>query len=169
MIYGQIWVHLRLVRRSKNSWMGKIPVLQSELGLRHVCERETGTKILRERWQTSKRDRECKNLYCRKWSSTKRNRWCVSSKKGTSFKNSRSSDKGPGAEVPKLFLALGTSFVEDNFHGWRVMVFRMTQAHHMFHALYSYYCYISSTSHHQALDLGGGWGALRSNTAIHVL
>ena len=55
------------------------------------------------------------------------------------------------------FLAPGTGFVEDNFHGTgRVRHgFRMVQVHYIYCALYFYYYNISSTSDHQALDPGG--------------
>ena len=75
--------------------------------------------------------------------------------------------KDLGAEVPKPF------GIRDQFHGRQFFPqmkddgFRMTQAHYMFQALYFYYCYISSTSYYQALDLGG-WGALPDNTTIHI-
>ena len=57
-----------------------------------------------------------------------------------------------------IFLAPGTSFVEDNCSvdwGWGDG-FRMIQAHNIYCALYSYYYCISSTSDHQALDPRGG-------------
>ena len=57
-----------------------------------------------------------------------------------------------------IFLAPGTSFVEDNCSvdwGWGDG-FRMIQAPYIYCALYFYYYYISSTADHQALDLGGG-------------
>ena len=38
--------------------------------------------------------------------------------------------------------------------------FRMIQAHYVYCALYFYYYCISSTSDHQALDPGEGWGCL---------
>ena len=54
--------------------------------------------------------------------------------------------------------------MEDDFSKDRVGVcggvgFRMIQAHYTDCALYSSYCYISSTSDHQALD-PRGWRAL---------
>ena len=59
-------------------------------------------------------------------------------------------------------MAPGTSFVQENFStdGLGDGV-RMIQVHHIYCALYLYYEYISSTSDHQALDLGG-WGPLES-------
>ena len=60
------------------------------------------------------------------------------------------------------FLASGTDFVEDSFSTDQGGVgggLGMIQAHCISCALYCYYCYISSTSDHQALD-SGGWGPL---------
>ena len=60
------------------------------------------------------------------------------------------------------FLALGTSFLEDNFssdQAWGGDCFRMLQVHYIYCALYFYNYIISSTSDHQALD-SGGWGPL---------
>ena len=58
------------------------------------------------------------------------------------------------------FLALGTSFVEDDFStDWGGGGFGMVQAPYTYCALYFYYHYISSTSDHQASD-PGGWGPL---------
>ena len=46
--------------------------------------------------------------------------------------------------------------------------FRMIQGHYIYSALYFYYCYISSTPDHQALD-PGGWGPLPDITNQVVL
>ena len=59
------------------------------------------------------------------------------------------------------FLAPGTGFLDDNAStdwGWGCG-FRMIQVHYIYCALYFYY-YTSSTSDHQALEVGdpGGWG-----------
>ena len=57
-----------------------------------------------------------------------------------------------------ICLAPGTSLMEDNFSmDWERKgdVFGMIQGHYIYCALYFYYSYISSTSDHQALDLGG--------------
>ena len=59
------------------------------------------------------------------------------------------------------FLAPGPDLVEDSFstdQGQERSGFRMTQVHCIYCALY-YYCYISSTSDPQALELRG-WGPL---------
>ena len=51
------------------------------------------------------------------------------------------------------FLAPGTGLTEDSFSTDRGGDgFRMIQAHHIYHALYFCYFYISSTSDHQASD-----------------
>ena len=58
------------------------------------------------------------------------------------------------------FLAPGTSSGEDNIFfpmDWQGNSLGMFQGHYIYCALYFYYYYyISSTSDHQALDLGGG-------------
>ena len=90
---------------------------------------------------------------------------------------------GNGAHLGKLywhkkvptFLAPGTGFVEDNFFhglGWGGG-FRMIQEHSIYWAFYFYYCYISSSSDHQALDVGtsifdNGWHT-RSSDRMKLL
>ena len=69
---------------------------------------------------------------------------------------------------PLLFLALGTSFVEDNFfmdqdRSWGGVGLGMFQVHYIYCALYFSHYYISSTSAHQALD-PRGWEPLHLNT-----
>ena len=63
--------------------------------------------------------------------------------------------------VPNI-LVLGTGFVEDNFSmdwGSERVDFGMIQTRYISCAFYFCYCYISSTSGHQALD-PRGWGLL---------
>ena len=57
---------------------------------------------------------------------------------------------------PPSFLAAGTCFTEDSFSMDLAVGdgFRMIQTHYLYCALYFYYCYIISTSDHQALDPG---------------
>ena len=70
---------------------------------------------------------------------------------------------GNGAHLGKLcwykkmptFLAPGTGFVEDNFfHGLGWGWFGDDSSAFIYCAFYFYYCYISSSSDHQALDVG---------------
>jgi len=65
---------------------------------------------------------------------------------------------GSRAAVHNLF---GTGFMEDHFPRDQVegVGFGMIQVHYIDCALYFYYYYISSTSDHWAIDLGG-WGPL---------
>lgn len=59
------------------------------------------------------------------------------------------------------FLALGTSFVEDDFPtDWGGGGFGMVQAYYTYCALYFYYLSTSSTSDHQASEAGDGDPAL---------
>ena len=71
----------------------------------------------------------------------------------------------PVKQQSPTFLAPGTVFVEDNFSEDQGGGdgFGMIQAHYIYHALYFYYYYISSTSDYQALD-PGGWGPLLSKS-----
>ena len=62
-----------------------------------------------------------------------------------------------------IFLAPGTSFVEDNI--WEDG-FRMIQVHYIYCELYFYY-HISSTSDPQASDLGG-WGLVLYNGVVNA-
>ena len=89
---------------------------------------------------------------------------------------------GNGAHLGKLcwykkmptFLAPGTGFVEDNFfHGLGWGWFGDDSSAFIYCAFYFYYCYISSSSDHQALDVGtpifdNGWHT-RSSDRMKLL
>ena len=61
---------------------------------------------------------------------------------------------------PPTFLAPGTGFVVDNFSTDQCGdSFRLIQVHYIYCTFHFYYCYISFTSEHQALD-PGGWSPL---------
>ena len=63
--------------------------------------------------------------------------------------------------VPVVFLAQGTSFVEEKFSMDQTVgdSFGMIQAHYIYCVVYLYFYYVSSTLDHHALD-PEGWGPL---------
>ena len=150
--------------------MGKIPVPHSCPQM-CVCERERDrdTDTERERRQSIKETEKERNCTAGNEAEQKQTGGCISQQeKGTSYKNSKSRDKGPGSRGPQTFWHQGPISWKTIFPQMKGDGFGMTQAHYMSHALYFYYCYINFTSYHQALDHGGG-GALPGNTTVHVL
>ena len=112
MIYGQIWVHLRLVRRNIKTTEWAKYLYCRVVVLRHVCERETETKILRENWQNSKRQRMKESLL-QKMKQYKNKQVSVfpSKRKELLLRTPGPAIKDLGAEVPKLF------GIRDQFRG----------------------------------------------------
>ena len=77
--------------------------------------------------------------------------------------------EGPSGQWSPTFLAPGTIFVEDSFSEDQGRGLGIIQAHYIDYALYLYYCYINSTSDHQALDSGGWEPLFRTSGSPHTL
>ena len=125
IVHGQIWVHLRLVRRNiKTTEWAKY--LYRIVVLRCVCvrERETETQIQRERdGKASKRQRR-KEFVLQEMKQNKNKQVGVfpSKRKELLIRTPSPEIKDLGAEVPKLFGIKDQFHGRQFFHRWRVMV-----------------------------------------------